>query len=136
MALRLFAVPEAISAAVCTFPDLKSAVESAQTVMASSIPVARIEILDELSIDSVNMFSKTDFQVRPTLFFEFHGSPSSERLHSPWSCSDDPLTERSLNPQLFSGNVSHSLPLSGVEEQAKTVGDITKDCGGSGFQVG
>ena len=45
MALRLFAVPEAISAAVCTFPDVKSAVEAAQAVILSSIPVSAVNYL-------------------------------------------------------------------------------------------
>jgi len=72
--LRLFGIPEAISAAVASFPDLESAVNAVILTIQSGIPVARIELLDEVQMDAVNKYSKLDYPVQPTLFFEFHGS--------------------------------------------------------------
>jgi len=74
LTLKLYGIPEAISAAVCPFPDLKSAVESVIATIQSGVPVARIELLDEVQMDAINRYSKFDYPVRPTLFFEFHGS--------------------------------------------------------------
>ncbi|MDA0674884.1 MAG: FAD-binding protein [Proteobacteria bacterium] len=72
--LRLFGTPEAISAAVCAFPDLESAVNAVIATVQVGVPVARIELLDEVQMDAVNRFSKLDYAVQPTLFFEFHGT--------------------------------------------------------------
>ncbi len=72
--LRLFGTPEAISAAVCAFPDLESAVNAVIATIQVGVPVARIELLDEVQMDAVNRFSKLDYAVQPTLFFEFHGT--------------------------------------------------------------
>ncbi len=74
LTLKLYGIPEAISAAVCPFPDLKSAVETVIVTIQSGIPVARIELLDEVQMDAINRHAKLDYPVRPTLFFEFHGS--------------------------------------------------------------
>ena len=73
--LRLHAIPEAISAAVVSFPSLDEAVETVIEVIQSGIPVARIELLDEVQMDAVNRYSKLNYAVAPTLFFEFHGTP-------------------------------------------------------------
>ncbi|TMH38171.1 MAG: FAD-binding protein [Betaproteobacteria bacterium] len=76
--LRLYGIPEAISAAVCQFPDLESAVNTTITAMQTGIPVARIELLDDVQMDASIRFSKLEgFAAAPTLFFEFHGSPAS-----------------------------------------------------------
>ncbi|MBI2585339.1 MAG: FAD-binding protein [Rhodospirillales bacterium] len=74
LTLRLYGIPEAISAAVCPFPDLKSAVETVILTIQSGVPVARIELLDEVQMDAINRYSKFDYPLQPTLFFEFHGS--------------------------------------------------------------
>ena len=77
--LRLYGIPEAISAAICTFPTVGDAVDAVIQIIQAGIPVARIELLDELSIQAVNAFSKMSLKVAPTLFFEFHGTAASVR---------------------------------------------------------
>lgn len=74
--LRLHPQPEAIAAAVCPFGSLAQAVETAVLVMQSAIPVARIELLDEVMIRGVNRYSGLSYPETPTLFLEFHGSPA------------------------------------------------------------
>jgi len=76
--LRLFGLPDAILAAVCPFPSFEGAVRTVITTLQLGIPVARIELLDELMIDAINRYSKTAYVSQPTLFFEFHGI--SERV--------------------------------------------------------
>jgi D-lactate dehydrogenase (cytochrome) len=78
--LRLYGIPEAISAAVCQFPDLKSTVDTVIVAMQMGIPVARIELLDALQMDACIRYSKLEgFAARPTLLFEFHGSEAGVR---------------------------------------------------------
>jgi len=72
--LRLYGIPEAVSAAVCSFADLRGAVNTVITTIQSGVPIARIELLDEVQMDAVNRYSKLDYPVLPTLFFEFHGT--------------------------------------------------------------
>jgi D-lactate dehydrogenase (cytochrome) len=72
--VRLYGIPEAISAAVCAFPTLAAAVDTVILTIQSGVPVARIELLDEAQIDAINKYSKLNHQIAPTLFFEFHGS--------------------------------------------------------------
>ncbi|MBM3573622.1 MAG: FAD-binding protein, partial [Alphaproteobacteria bacterium] len=72
--LRLYGIPEAMSAAVCAFDTLEGAVTTVIQTIQSGIPVARIELLDELQMDAVNRYSKLDYKVAPTLLFEFHGT--------------------------------------------------------------
>ena len=71
--LRLFGLPDGISAAVCPFQTLEGAVRTVITTLQLGIPIARIEFLDERMIDAVNRYSKTSYALHPTLFFEFHG---------------------------------------------------------------
>ncbi len=74
--LRLHPLPEAVSAAVCSFGSMQGAVETVIATIQVGVPVARIELLDETQIDAVNRYSKTDYAVAPTLFFEFHSDSS------------------------------------------------------------
>ncbi len=74
LTLRLYGIPEAISAAVCAFPTIEAAVDTVILTIQSGVPVARIELLDDTQIDAINKYSKLDNKVAPTLFFEFHGT--------------------------------------------------------------
>jgi len=75
--LRLHGIPEEIAAAVCTFESLKGAVDSVIEAVQYGLPMARMELLDSLSIQAVNAYSQMDHAVQPTLFLEFHGSPGA-----------------------------------------------------------
>jgi D-lactate dehydrogenase (cytochrome) len=78
--LRLYGVPEAISAAVCQFPDLRSAVDTVIVAMQLGVPVARIELLDDVQMGACIRYSQLEeFAPKPTLFFEFHGSEAAVR---------------------------------------------------------
>ncbi|GIK85559.1 MAG: oxidoreductase [Betaproteobacteria bacterium] len=81
--LRLYGVPEAISAAVGQFDDLRSAVQTVIVAMQHGIPVARIELLDALQMKACIAYSKLDgFDAKPTLFFEFHGTQAGVKEQS------------------------------------------------------
>lgn len=77
LTLRLFAIPEAISAAVCAFPSVAHAVNTAIATIQMGIPIARIELMDAVAIDAVNRYNQTDYPLQPHLFLEFHGSAAS-----------------------------------------------------------
>ena len=74
--VRLYGIPEAVSAAVCAFPSIEGAVDTVILTIQSGVPVARIELLDEAQMAAINKYSKLDHKVAPTLFFEFHGTPA------------------------------------------------------------
>ncbi|MCX7931914.1 MAG: FAD-binding protein [Rhodovarius sp.] len=73
--LRLHGIPEAISAAVCQFDSLAAAVETVITVLQTGLPIARIELLDEVQMAACIAYSRlAGLRPLPTLFLEFHGS--------------------------------------------------------------
>ncbi|WP_313809610.1 FAD-linked oxidase C-terminal domain-containing protein [Sphingobium sp.] len=74
--LRLHAIPEAISAAVCSFGTLQGAVDTVVQSIQIGVPLARVELLDDHQMRAVNRWSKLDYPELTTLFFEFHGSQS------------------------------------------------------------
>ncbi|HYB08769.1 MAG TPA: FAD-linked oxidase C-terminal domain-containing protein [Alphaproteobacteria bacterium] len=74
--LRLYGIPEAISAAVCPFPNLEAAVNTVIQTIQMGVPIARIELIDPTAMRAINRFSKLDYPEAFTLFFEFHGSES------------------------------------------------------------
>jgi D-lactate dehydrogenase (cytochrome) len=71
--LRLHPVPEAVAAAVCAFDTMAGAVETVIATIQLGVGVARMELIDERQLDAINRYSKTDYAIAPTLFFEFHG---------------------------------------------------------------
>jgi D-lactate dehydrogenase (cytochrome) len=75
--LKLAGIPEAISAGVCPFPSVEAACKTTIATIQSGIPVARIELLDELQVKASNAYSKLHLKETPTLFLEFHGSEAS-----------------------------------------------------------
>ncbi|MGH6934159.1 MAG: FAD-binding oxidoreductase [Dongiaceae bacterium] len=91
LTLRLYGIPEAMSAAVASFPSIEDAVNTVIQTIQSGIPVARIELLDDVQIDAVNRYSKLDYPVQSTLFFEFHGTAASvaEQAEMVRAISDD-----------------------------------------------
>ncbi|MGX1101156.1 FAD-binding oxidoreductase [Amorphus sp. MBR-141] len=80
--VRLFPIPETVVAMTCCFETLKQVVDVSVEVIQASLPVARIELLDDLMIDAVNSYSKTAMPVVPHLFFELHGDPESVRRNA------------------------------------------------------
>ena len=72
--LKLHGIPEAISAGVCPFPSVKAACDATILTIQTGLPVARIELLDEVMIRGVNLHSKLGLPETVMLFVEFHGS--------------------------------------------------------------
>ena len=77
LTLRLYGRPEAVRAAVCPFESMDGAAQTVIQTIQLGIPVARIEIIDEAQLQVVNAYSKTNYPLAPTLFFEFHGISES-----------------------------------------------------------
>ncbi|MCG6856449.1 MAG: FAD-binding protein [Salaquimonas sp.] len=77
LTLRLYGIPEAMSAAIASFPDVESACNATILAMQSGIPMARIELMDTEGVAAVNAYSKLDMPEQPLLLLEFHGSPAS-----------------------------------------------------------
>ncbi|HKR87076.1 MAG TPA: FAD-linked oxidase C-terminal domain-containing protein [Phenylobacterium sp.] len=75
--LRLHPIPETVSAAVCGFASLHGAVSTVVQTLQYGVPIARIELLDDVQMMAVNRWSKLDYAEVTTLFFEFHGSERS-----------------------------------------------------------
>jgi D-lactate dehydrogenase (cytochrome) len=75
--LKLHGIPESIAAGVCPFPTIEAACNAVIQTIQIGIPVARIELVDELHVKAFNVYSKLDLKVVPTLFVEFHGTPAS-----------------------------------------------------------
>jgi D-lactate dehydrogenase (cytochrome) len=74
VSLRLYGLPEAIRAACCAFPGIEQAVQTVVATIQAGVPLARIELIDAVTMDAVNRYSKLDYKVAPTLMFEFHGT--------------------------------------------------------------
>ncbi|MEE7505794.1 FAD-binding oxidoreductase [Methylobacterium mesophilicum] len=77
--LRLHGIPEAISAGICPFPSIKAACDATILTIQSGIPVARIELLDEVQVAACNRYSKLALPETPLLLVEFHGTDAGAR---------------------------------------------------------
>lgn len=77
ISLRVHGIPEKIGAATCTFPSLAAAINTVITTIQMGIPISRIELLDNMSVEAVNAYAKLDLPVAPTLFLEFAGGPAA-----------------------------------------------------------
>ncbi len=75
--VKLYPLPEAISAAVCSFPSIEAAVRTTIEIIQMGIPIARVELMDVNTLRLVNAHSKLALREAPMLLMEFHGSPSS-----------------------------------------------------------
>ncbi|MDG2244641.1 MAG: FAD-linked oxidase C-terminal domain-containing protein [Rhodospirillaceae bacterium] len=133
--LRLHGIPEATAAAVVSFPSINSAVKTAMDVIQLGVPIARIELMDEVSIDAVNRYSNLNLAMAPTLFLEFHGSLTSvqeqaetveaisiDRGGSSFSWSDK-TEERS---QLWQAR--HNAYYAGLALKPNSIGLVTDVC--------
>jgi D-lactate dehydrogenase (cytochrome) len=74
ISLRLYGLSETISAAIVSFPDVRSATNTTINTIQMGIPVARIELVDQAYMKAINNYSKTDYPELDTLFLEFHGT--------------------------------------------------------------
>ena len=74
ISLRLYGLSETISAAIVSFPDVRSATNATINTIQMGIPVARIELVDQAYMKAINNYSKTDYPELDTLFLEFHGT--------------------------------------------------------------
>ena len=72
--VRLYPQPEAISAAICSFPSVADAVNTVIQTIQMGVPLARVELLDENGVRAINAHDKLTLPVNPLLLFEFHGS--------------------------------------------------------------
>ena len=74
--LKLYPLPEAISAAVCSFPSIEAAVRTTIQIIQMGVPIARVELIDAYTVSMVNRHSKLALREEPMLLMEFHGSPT------------------------------------------------------------
>jgi D-lactate dehydrogenase (cytochrome) len=75
--LKLYPIPEAISAATCSFPSIAEAVTTTIQLIQLGVPIARVELIDANTVRMVNAHSKLGLREEAMLLMEFHGSPAS-----------------------------------------------------------
>ena len=75
--LKIYPLPEAVSAAICSFPSIEAAVRTTIAVIQMGIPIARVELIDARTVRMVNAYAKLGLREEPMLLMEFHGSPNS-----------------------------------------------------------
>ena len=109
LTLKLHGIPEAIAAGVCRFPSVQNCCDAAITAIQTGIPMARVELLDEVMVRACNVHSKLALPEQPMLFVEFHGTPAgvaeqsecfgaiaSEYSGSPFEWSKEPEARTKL----------------------------------------
>jgi D-lactate dehydrogenase (cytochrome) len=74
--VKLYPLPEAISAAICSFPSIEAAVRTTIQIIQLGIPIARVELIDANTVRMVNAYAKLGLREEPLLLMEFHGSPA------------------------------------------------------------
>ena len=74
--VKLYPLPEAISAAICSFPSIEAAVRTTIEIIQLGVPIARVELIDANTVRMVNAHSKLGLREEPMLLMEFHGTPS------------------------------------------------------------
>jgi D-lactate dehydrogenase (cytochrome) len=74
--VRLYPLPEAVSAAICSFPSIEAAVRTVIQIIQLGVPIARVELIDNNTVRMVNAHSKLNLREEPMLLMEFHGSPA------------------------------------------------------------
>ncbi len=82
LTLRLQGIPEAIAGGICPFESLDGAINAVIETIQSGLPVARIEVLDEVQVAACNAYSGLDLPQSPMLFLEFHGTEASVKEQS------------------------------------------------------
>ena len=74
--LKLYPLPEAVSAAICSFPSIEAAVRTTIAIIQMGVPIARVELIDSNTVRMVNAYAKLGLTESPMLLMEFHGSPA------------------------------------------------------------
>ncbi len=89
--VKLHGIPETVAAAVCPFPSVESAVDCVIAAIQMGVPMARMELLDALSMHAVNAYAKLGYAEESTLFLEFEGNPASvaEQVETLKSIAED-----------------------------------------------
>ena len=76
--LRLFPIPDKVSAATCYFDTMEGCVNSVTETLMMGLPVARIELMDDVQVRAINQYSGFSMPELPTIFYEFHGDAGEE----------------------------------------------------------
>jgi D-lactate dehydrogenase (cytochrome) len=116
LTLRVYGIPEVMMAARAVFPSVESAVTTVVDILSAGIQVARIELIDERSIKQVNLYNKTNYPEKPTLFIEFHGNEAglqqdvhfAKKLAEDHQCEEF-LFETDLKARAQLWDVRHNL---------------------------
>lgn len=152
--LKLQGIPEKIGGGVCAFPSVEAACNAVIMTIQMGIPVARIELLDDVQIKACNAYSNLSYPEKPTLFLEFHGTEDTVRIQSEqfaeiaaecggdefqWTANAEERTKlwnarhnaywagRALDPSLNGLSTDVCVPISRLAEcVAETQADIKK----------